>query len=82
VNGNLDSDSRPSSTELFGYPAGSVGRVDYVLLWGLDENGRHNRVPSKLRNQLADGYDLIYTSTDRRLLQLYRRKGYSAALGS
>ena len=76
INNSKHSDSRPSETNLFGYPPESGGRIDYVLFWGLDKDGRRNNPPPRLRDQLNQAYDLIYTSPKRQLVQLYRRKGY------
>jgi len=74
------SDSRASAANLYGYPPDSGGRIDYVLLWGLDENRQRVNPPSPLRDQLRDAYDLIYVSPDRHLVQLYRRKDFERAV--
>jgi hypothetical protein len=65
---------RPFVANLFGYPPESGGQIDYVLLWGLDGKGRREIMPPRLRDQLTEAYDLIYMSTGRGLVQLYRLK--------
>jgi len=68
------SDRRASEADLLGFPPDSGGRVDYVLIWGLDSNEWRSAPPSRLRQQLQEAYDLIYVSHDRQLVQLYRLK--------
>ena len=76
INGDQRTESRPLATNLFGYPPGSGGRVDYVLLWGFKDDESGNNQTQNLRHQLSEAYDLIYVSQERRLVQLYRRKQF------
>jgi len=76
IDGDKRSDYRASAANLLGYPPESGGTVDYVMIWGLDDARRQSNPPERLRDQLIQSYDLIYTSPDRHLVQLYRRKDY------
>jgi hypothetical protein len=68
------SDRRATEADLLGFPAGSGGTVDYVLIWGIDSNAWRSGAPDRLRQQLHEGYELIYVSPERQLVHLYRRK--------
>ena len=50
------------------------GRIDYVLVWGVRDRDRNKEIPRSIFKQLQEGYDLIYTSPQRGLTQLYRKK--------
>jgi hypothetical protein len=52
------------------------GRVDYVLLWWIDPVVAAMNDTKAIFVQLAAHYDLIYTSPQRGLVQLYRRKNW------
>lgn len=65
-----------SRVDFLTYPHRTGGRVDYVLVWGLRKKQiDHDHIKSIFR-QLQLGYYLIYTSPQRGLMQLYRRKDY------
>ncbi len=73
----LDSASgelRALPTEILSYPQRTGGRIDYVLVWGVRDRDRNKEIPKFIFKQLQEGYDLIYTSPQRGLEQLYRRK--------
>jgi hypothetical protein len=57
------------------YPERTGGRVDYVLVWGLQEQFYSYKEVKLIFEQLEKGYDLLYTSK-RGLMQLYRRKNW------
>lgn len=61
-------------TAILSYPLRSGGSVDYVLVWGVRDRDRRARIPKIIFSQLEEGYDLVYTSPERRLVQLYRRR--------
>ena len=75
---------RPSLSEgkrIFGekiaeYTEQTPGRIDYVLLWQLPDAWSVGDDPTPLLRWLSTNYDLIFTSTARRL-HVYRRKGVS-----
>jgi len=67
--GSMEMD--PPRADLLGYPKRTGGRVDYVLLWGLRDERRNEPKARALLDQLAAGYDLIYSSRDGRV-GLYR----------
>lgn len=78
----LDSASgefRALPTGLLCYPRRTGGRIDYVLIWGVRGQDRERDVPRLIFSQLKEGYDLIYVSPQRGLMQLYRRKGLKSA---
>ena len=62
------------------YPYRTGGRVDYVLVWGLLDEQRQHELTQFLFYQLEQGYELIYTSPQRGLMQLYRRKDWKATV--
>ena len=68
------SNGRASQADLSGFPPESGGRVDYVLIWGLEANAWRSPPFDRLHQQLHEAYDLIYVSPNRHLVQLYRRK--------
>jgi hypothetical protein len=73
--------------DFLSYPLRTGGQVDYVLIWHTSE-GRGDLPDTKLATeffqrfkqsifrQLDEGYELIYTSPQRRFMQLYRRKDW------
>ena len=78
-------ESAPPCVDFQSYPKRTGGRVDYVLLWGLDDTLRQHRCTQLTFQQLQQGFDLIYTSPKRGLMQLYRRKDWvsrTAAAGA
>ncbi|WP_250126058.1 hypothetical protein [Chroococcidiopsis sp. CCMEE 29] len=64
------------NTDDITYSQETGGRVDYVLVWGLHKEDRENEETKSIFRQLQDGYELIYTSPQRGLKQLYRRKDW------
>ncbi|MGF1479130.1 MAG: hypothetical protein ACFB4I_06530 [Cyanophyceae cyanobacterium] len=56
------------------YEQQTTGKVDYVLLWQLQEQQYEYTNTQAILAQLNRGYELIYTSPNRGLLQLYRRR--------
>ena len=50
------------------------GRVDYVLVWGVRKATIGDPRLKMIRDQLDMGYELIYTSPKRGLMELYRSK--------
>ena len=50
------------------------GRVDYVLVWGVGKTRTNDPKLKIVFDQLKIGYELIYTSPKRGLMQLYRIK--------
>jgi len=69
------------------YPHRTGARVDYVLVWNTrEESPNHPMAKSYLQfyqqlapsisRQLAEDYELIYTSPQRGFLQLYRHKAW------
>jgi hypothetical protein len=59
------------------YTEQTPGRIDYVLLWQLPDAWSVGDDPTPLLRWLSANYELIFTSTARRL-QVYRRKGLSS----
>jgi len=55
------------------YPKRAGGRVDYVLLWGVRQEFLNHKATKSIFEQLRQGYDLIFTSPNKGLIQLYRR---------
>ena len=64
----------PPQVDFLTYPARTGGRVDYVLVWGIQERQRNHEAAKSVRQQLDEGYGLIFTSPQKGLMQLYRRK--------
>jgi hypothetical protein len=62
------------------YPQRTGGQVDYVLVWGLSDEQRWHELTRLLFYQLEQGYELLYTSPQRGLMQLYRRKDWRATV--
>lgn len=72
--GSMEAD--PPRIDLLGYSKRTGGRVDYVLLWGLQDERRGEPEVRVVLDQLAAGYDLIYGSRDGRV-GLYRVRNIS-----
>ena len=64
----------PPQVDFLTYPARTGGRVDYVLVWGIQERQQNHEATKSIRQQLDKGYDLIFTSPKKGLMQLYKRK--------
>jgi len=56
------------------YPKRTAGQVDYVLIWGANEDQQNNENVQSIFRQLKEGYRLIHESPKRGLMKLYRRK--------
>jgi hypothetical protein len=64
----------PPQVDFLTYAGRTGGRVDYVLLWGIQERQRNHEATKSIYQQINKGYDLIYTSPKTGLMQLYKRK--------
>jgi len=64
----------PPQVDFLTYGKRTGGRVDYVLVWGIQERQRIREATKSIEQQLKKGYDLIYTSPRAGLMQLYKRK--------
>jgi hypothetical protein len=67
----------PPRVDFLTYPQRTGGRVDYVLLWGARDEQLGSAEAKDILRQLEAGYELVYTSPQRGLVQLYRRKGWT-----
>jgi hypothetical protein len=67
-------ESEPPRVDFLSFHQRTGGQVDYVLIWGLRDEFRHHEATQSIFQQLNQGYELIYTSPQRGLMQLYRRK--------
>lgn len=66
-------DGTPPPVDFMTYSERTGGEVDYVLLWGLREEQRTHENTQSIFRQLQTRYELIYTSTPRGFMELYRR---------
>lgn len=70
-------ESEEPELDIMGYQERTGVRIDYVLLWWAP---MAKKMPSKRKalesilSQLEDDYELIYSSPERNLVSLYRRK--------
>jgi hypothetical protein len=64
----------PPQVDFLTYAGRTGGRVDYVLVWGIQERQRNHEATRSIDQQLKRGYELIYTSPKTGLMQLYKRK--------
>ncbi len=64
----------PPQVDFLTYGRRTGGRVDYVLVWGIQDRQRNHEATKSIGQQLKEGYDLIYTSPRTGLMQLYKRK--------
>jgi hypothetical protein len=64
----------PPQVDFLTYAERTGGRVDYVLVWGVQERQRNHEATKSIYQQINEGYDLIYTSPGTGLMQLYTRK--------
>jgi hypothetical protein len=69
-----NAETRPPCVDIPSYSAKSGVSVDYVLVWHLRPVELRQPCVQSVREQLASGYDLIYTSEPRGLARLYRRR--------
>jgi hypothetical protein len=60
-------ESAPPVVDLLGYPKRTGGKVDYVLLWGLRDGQRNEPRVRRVLDQLAAGYDLVYSEPEGRV---------------
>lgn len=51
-------------------------KIDYILLWGRWEKNSETQETKTIRQHLRQKYELIYTSSPRGLMQLYRRQDW------
>jgi hypothetical protein len=58
------------------YARQTGGHIDYVLLWGIADAWHNGEDTDSLLKWLAAEYDLIFTSPQRGLLQIYQRKDF------
>jgi len=72
----LDLIWQPARAEMLTYAERTPGRVDYVLLWAMRDRQRRKQTTESLLRQLAEGYELIYTSPRLGLMQLYQRTNF------
>jgi len=79
--------SQSPQVDFQSYPQRTGGRVDYVLVWNTREESPHDplaksylqfyqQLAPSIARQLAEDYELIYTSPQRDCLQLYRHKAW------
>ncbi len=64
----------PPQVDFLTYGKRTGGRVDYVLVWGIQDRQRNHEATRSIDRQLKEGYDLTYTSPRTGLMQLYKRK--------
>ena len=64
----------PPQVDFLTYAGRTGGKVDYVLVWGIQERQRDHEATKSIDQQLKKGYELIYTSPKTGLMQLYKRK--------
>ncbi len=74
-------EAEPPRVDFLNYPQRTGGHVDYVLIWQVLEGHRTLENTKSIFKQLEEGYDLIYTSPQRGLMQLYRRKDWGRKTG-
>jgi hypothetical protein len=72
-------DFRALPTGLVAFSQRTGREIDYVVVWGVREPDRQKDTPRLIFGQLEQGFDLIYTSPQRGLMQLYRRKDFEHA---
>jgi hypothetical protein len=65
--------AQPPRVRFLTYPQRTGRPLDFVLLWNVRPEQRHDPAGRAVFEQLKQGYDLVFTSP-RGLLQLYRRK--------
>jgi len=64
----------PPQVDFLTYGNRTGGRVDYVLVWGIQERQRNHEATKSIDRQLKMGYELVYSSPRTGLMQLYKRK--------
>ncbi|HXX35166.1 MAG TPA: hypothetical protein VEM15_11900 [Thermodesulfobacteriota bacterium] len=64
----------PPQVDFLTYAGRTGGKVDYVLVWGIQERQRNHEATKSIDRQLKKGYELIYISPKTGLMQLYKRK--------
>jgi hypothetical protein len=65
-------ESEPPDVDFLTYAKRTGGRVDYVLVWGGDKLSKTDPRSAPIYRQLKEGYELIYESPGRGLMQLYK----------
>jgi hypothetical protein len=64
-------ESEPPCVELWTYPA-LGGRIDYVIVWGATPLAAEDECGAAVLAELAAGYERVFVSEPRGMLQLYR----------
>lgn len=64
--------AKTSADYVIDYFQGIGRNVDYVIVWGSRQANREDEVNKSVFRRLQQGYDLIYTSPQRGLMQIYR----------
>ncbi|HEX3556938.1 MAG TPA: hypothetical protein VIA62_27250 [Thermoanaerobaculia bacterium] len=62
--GLLGIEQSPPRAEILAYPQRTGGRVDYVLIWGLRQERLGDPDVRKVLDQLAVGYDVVWTGAE------------------
>ena len=63
----------PPSVDFMHYAEKTGGRVDYVLVWNVQDTDLQGPYAQSIFEQLEEGYTLIFISAPRGMLQLYQR---------
>ena len=64
----------PPKVDFVHYAEKTGGRVDYVLMWNVQDKDLQDPYTQSIFEQLEQDYTLIFVSSPRGMLQLYRRK--------
>jgi len=73
---------QPPLVNFLDYGERTGGSVDYVLLWQIRDRQRYLEPTLEIFHQLNQGYELIYTSEQRKYVQLWRRKNFEVVQNS
>jgi hypothetical protein len=65
--------AEPPRVDIAAYEERTGKSIDYVLLWNVRPEQRDEPAGRAIFEQLEEGYDLVFTSSPRGLLHLYRR---------
>lgn len=71
--GLLGIEQQPPRAQILAYRQQTGGRVDYVLTWGLRQDRLGEPAVRKVLDQLATGYDAVWSGSDG-LVTLYRAR--------
>ena len=72
--GSMAIEAQPPHVDFLTYPQRTGGQVDYVLVWDIRHQQRELDATHAIFKQLQAPYELIYTSPQRGLMQLYHWK--------